>query len=210
MFTKSIRSLFVIIVVVLFALVLVGCGMGEGTPVVTETVPSTNSIDSLDIESYHVVSVKEKYQEASILAQDWHEDALLFRVDARIYDPHPPSKEGLYFIFESPTDRRHSLVVFCDFNECESKIYGLNGSFLELEIDPIKIDEIKIDSIEAAQTALRYGGAYVKRGKFHWRVTLIQGKDGTFQWEAYFIDEIDGRTIVFIDPYSGEVLEISN
>jgi hypothetical protein len=160
---------------------------------------------SLEVE---VLSAKEMYPEAHGLASLWSENAKLNEVWLRMIGPDDILKiNNVFFHFISNEFPNEYLTVSCSYSNCESTVFDSTDS----DVTFMEFDEVKIDSIEAAHIGLANGGEKYMRGeRGSGDLHLRWSKEHTLEWVLYFHCHEYGRMYVYIDPYTGEVIDKGN
>lgn len=159
----------------------------------------------LEIE---VLSAKEMYSEAYFLASLWSKNAKLNEVWLRMIGPDENLNiNNVYYDFISNEYPNEYLSVRCNYSNCKSTVHDNIGN----DKISIEFDDVKIDSIEAVQIGLTNGGKeYMQRKAGSGDLHLAWGKEHTLEWVILFYCDEYGRMYIYVDPYTGEVIDKEN
>ena len=202
---KHTRTLFFVEVILLL---LTGC----------VTKPSVSTYIPAD---FQVLSVKEYYLEAQSSATNWQENAYLHRVSQVAYLHKKPETLSItyFFLSKSYPEKIYSYRITISDNgtqkiEEDSDILNTPRPF-GLEILPEQLPFDSLDALKIMYDAL--GEDFFESCKtpspWYTSVSLSQKtfakSEGPLTWSASFsCDKPESMSAIFIDAYTGEVIEV--
>jgi hypothetical protein len=158
-----------------------------------------------EFRKVEVLSTKEIYPSARKIALGWSIKYQLISTHVPIIGPNNRWEEkDIIFTFISTEYPNVYLWVKCTDSHCSKTTTKSGLSYLL----PIEFEKIQIDSIEAAQIGLENGGnkkIYQAFGTGH--MSLERDINGTLRWAVSFDCEDCLRSYVYINPYTGELIE---
>ena len=164
---------------------------------------STPSLPVLSVEGY--------WDMADELAKEWHNDAQVYNINARVVLPNDKtSGPSIIFAFHSAQDLMTEFIVTCSVESCQS--YDLEHSpGYPLHLCPIERNAFRIDTKQVLATALENG---LEDYVFEEKATVYLDLSRTVAcqekavWVASgFISSPLQSTFVWIDAMTGEVIE---
>ena len=130
-------------------MILFGCIKEETTPITPTAIPIS------DIE---VLSVKEHFDDALIIAQQWQSDAYLQSASANVRQNDGFRTLRITYDFLSDKKRSEALLVWIrEDKTIDSKVVDLAGSTEDRR--EVKAEQWLLDGVEAFQIAQEYGGS---------------------------------------------------
>jgi hypothetical protein len=172
-----------------------------------EQTPQRPQLRALSARDYYPIALEK--------ARQWRPDAYLSDISVDVLAEEEIGRPlRVSFGFESPSDDRHSLLIFFREDSDEPELESVDHRTPISVRNPIGSEDWSVDSVEVLAIALDNGGSEFltkhdpeMMNLYLERLPTVPG--ARLKWRASFWDWDTGELLdVEIDPKTGEVIEV--